>query len=223
MDGGMMQVDLRALDVGDSFGGPLPGRADALAGLGPLVDPGPGRWHALTVTPTARAKIEVEDWLARNGIYAFHPVLRISRRRGGRPVTVPRCYLPGYVFAKFEGAPRIHAVCAHPDVRGAIARADGTWGVLDHRDLRAIRAMADHARAALLATHAARKRRMAAAAPRPGGQALFRAGPLAGQTAQVVELRAGGSAVVRLRLFGAEMLATARTHDLVGLHGGLDS
>lgn len=213
-------IDLSALSVGDSVTGALPGRTDPLAGAVRLFDPGPSRWHALIVTPQSEARVEL--WLARHGVYAFHPVLTVTRRRHGRVASHARRYLPGYVFARFDGAPRTHVVMAHDDIRGAICRADGAWGVLAAQDLRQIHAMRDRARVEVLAAHAARKRRLAAIAPVAGGAALFRAGPLAGQVAEVVELRPDGGALVRLRLFGADLLASARAHDLVSMRKAVD-
>jgi transcription antitermination factor NusG len=217
----MTPITLCALTVGDAVAGALPGRAAPVFVAERLTDPGPRRWHALLVMPQSEARVEM--WLARHGVYGFHPVLMVRRRQGVRVVAHARRYLPGYVFARFDGPARPHAILAHPDVRGAICRADGSWGVLAAQDLRAIHAMRDQDRSRVLAAHAARKKRMAAVSLCAGAPALFRAGPLAGQVAEVIELRPDGGAVVRLRLFGAEIDAQARTQDLVGLQSGLDS
>jgi transcription antitermination factor NusG len=201
--------------INAAYGAPCaPADAD---GVPPLVDPGPRRWHALTVAP--QRETEVEGWLARQGVYAFHPVLMVSRRRAGRLVVWPRRYLPGYVFARFDGAPRCHLIRAHRHITGALARADGEWGILDPAGLRAIHAMRDRHRAALLGQVAASARRRAGTPLVPGGMALFRAGVFAGQRVEVVELVRDGGAMVRLRLFGSDMLAEARVADLVALHG----
>jgi transcription antitermination factor NusG len=187
-----------------------------------LFNPGPRRWYALRVAPQSEAR--VEGWLARRGVYAFHPVLRLSQMRRGRRVCWTRAYLPGYVFARFDGVPRYDLILAEPGVLGAVSRADGEWGVLDRASMHRVHAMRDLDRAAILAEVADRARaraaRVAMRTLTPGRPALFRAGPLAGQVAEVVDLCGADGVRLRLRLFGAEVLVTAGAGDLVGLAGG---
>lgn len=192
-------------------------RVDSLVGPSPLWSPGAPRWHALRVAPLAEARVEA--WLRQRGVDAFHPVVVRQVRERGRLVTRERRYLPGYVFARFPGVPVIHAVCGHRDVYGAICRADGNWGVLDPASLQAIKGMR-RVEADLTGRRLAEvERARAALRVRAGDRALFRAGPLAGQACEVVELRPDGGAVLRLRLFGVEALVKGAAVDLVPLRG----
>ncbi len=185
---------LKGLTIGDRLP-PAPAAAPAA-----LFSPGPPRWHALRVAPLT--EVRVEAWLEARGVEAFHPVLIRQVRQCGRLVRRERRYLPGYVFALFPGEAVPHAVTAHRFVYGAICRADGTWGALDPASLQAIMAMRRVDAALEAQRRAARARVRAALRVRAGERALFRAGPLAGQACEVVELRADGGAVVRLAMLG---------------------
>lgn len=174
-----------------------------------LFAPGPARWFALRVRP--QREINAERWLANRGVYAFHPVRGRRVVRRGRVIEASRCYLPGYVFARFPGWPVAHRVTDGPFVTGAVSRADGEWGALDPRDLAAIhrmRAVDDdiEARRAL--------RRM----PRPflpGQAARLRAGPLSDREAEVVEVPTATRVVLRLRLFSRAMLVEVDAGDAI--------
>lgn len=178
-----------------------------------LVNDGPARWHALRVAP--QREDQAEDWLRRRGVYAFHPVLRRVVVRMGRRSEQQRRYLPGYVFARFPGVAVISRVMACPWITGAICLSGGEWGILDPKDLQAIhymRATDRKARAAEAeAAELRRRRRMIL----PGQAAMFRSGPLAGQSCEVAEIDAQGGARVVLRLFGHQQMVQARTVDLV--------
>lgn len=181
-----------------------------------LCAPGPARWHALRVR--RMREDQVEAWLARHGVYAFHPVVRRRVRVRGAVRDYDRRYLPGYVFARFPGPPAVHLVMACPWITGALCRTGGEWGVLDPDGLRAIHAMRRLDADRREAQAAARARAIQAAQLRAGDQALFRAGPLADYCAEVVELTADGGARVQLRLFGGDVLVTARASDLVRIN-----
>lgn len=187
----------------------------AVAESGALFAPGPRRWYALRVAPQSEAR--VEGWLARRGVYAFHPVLIRRVRQRGQLREVARRYLPGYVFAAFPGIPWPHLVCAHRDILGAICRADGHWGALDPEGLRAIHKMRALDRENLMALRSERIRRRQALAPKAGDPALFRNGPLAGLTCEVVEIAAQGGALVRLRMFGGDVVTSVDAQSLVPL------
>lgn len=200
-------VDYRALSRGDAV---------PLSGPPAIFLPGPSRWYALRVAP--QREDQAEDWLDRRGVYGFHPVLKVARTRHGKPRLYQRRYVPGYVFARFRGAPVVHEVLSCPWITGALARSDGEWGVLDGARLRALHAMRALDREVEELRNADRIRRMVAARPVLGERALFRVGPFAGVSGEVVELRAEGGVMIRLTLFGGEILAEARATDLVRLH-----
>lgn len=174
-----------------------------------------GGWYALRVAPQREGFVEA--WLARRGVQAFHPVMQRQSVVRGRPRVWYRAYLPGYVFARFPGAPVVHRVLALPHVVGALTLRGEDWARIAPADLRALYDMrqvdADltDARAAQLA------RQRAARALRPGGGALFRGGPMAGTRCEVVEIRGAGEVRVRLTLFGGEVIASASPSDLVAL------
>jgi transcription antitermination factor NusG len=208
----MMAVNWLALAPGDVVSAGAPGAGgDAQV----LFAPGARRWYALRVAPQSEDR--VEGWLARRGVYAFHPVLIRRVRQRGHLREVARRYLPGYVFAAFPGAPVVHRVCAHRDVLGAICRGDGQWGALDPEGLRAIHKMRAIDRQHLDALRAERIRRRQAMALRPGDNALFRAGPLAGQACEVIEIPAQGGARVRLRMFSGDVVTRVDPQSLVPL------
>ncbi len=101
---------------------------------------------------------------------------------------------------------------ACPFVTGALCRANGTWGVLKPKKLRAIHAM----RKIDEATEAKRRaRRKRARLLSEGDAAMFRSGPFAAFCCEVVELPAQGGAKVRFQLFGREVLTDADCADLV--------
>lgn len=204
----MQSVDFRAVAVGDA----LP---PAVAAQAPLYVPGPRRWHALRVVPLAEARVEA--WLEARGVEAFHPVVVRQVRERGKLVRRERRYLPGYVFARFPGAPVVHAVTGHRDILGAICRASGEWGVLDPASLQAIRAMRRLDAGIDAQRRADRARVRQALRVRAGDVALFQAGVFAGRSAEVVDLRADGGAVLRFKLFGGEVLVQALADDLVPL------
>jgi len=185
----------------------------AQGGRDPIFRPGASGWYALTVAP--QREDQAEAWLARRGVYGFHPVLTRKRRRFGRVVEHHRRYLPGYVFARFVGAPVVHAVLSCPFVTGAITLADGRWGVLDPAGLRAIHAMRRRDAEAEAARRAAAARQRRARMLSVGDAAMFRSGPFSGFRCEVVDLPAGGGATVRLVLFGREVVTPADGADLV--------
>lgn len=196
----------RSLSVGDIV-------PDAAAGRAPIVTQGPARWIALTVLP--QREDQAEAWLALRGVYAFHPVLMRRVTVRGHARDYARRYLPGYVFARFQGEPVRHLVMACDYITGALCDDRGGWGALASRELRALHAMRRVDAAAEARRSEAAERRRRAALVRAGDGALFRCGVFAGQTCEVVELRADGGAVVRLSLFGGEITAQARTEDMV--------
>lgn len=197
----------RPLSIGDRLP-PASGRVS-------LVTPGTHGWYALRVAPQREGWVEAR--LKLFGVKAFHPVLtRTVVRKGVRKRLVQR-YLPGYVFAHFPGWPVIHEVLAVPHVLGALTVQSGDWAMIAPWDLRALydmRAVDAGMRDAAAAEAAKRK---AARALRPGGGVLFKAGPLAGQTCEVIEIAGAGDVRVRLRLFGGDQVITAQASDLVPL------
>lgn len=174
-----------------------------------LFAPGPSRWYALRVAP--QREDQAEAWLHPRGVYAFHPVQKVATRLRGQSRVYHRRYLPGYVFARFQGEPLPFRVMACPWITGALCRSDGAWGILEPRKLQAIHAMRR-------IDQMIETRRRAAFAPPVylvGDQVIFREGPFDGVASEVVELLGNGGAKVCLHVFGREVLVSARTQDLI--------
>ncbi|WP_370267436.1 transcription termination/antitermination NusG family protein [Nioella sp.] len=184
-------------------------------GRAPITIPGTAGWYALRVAPQREGF--VERWLGLRGVTGFHPVLRRRVVRFGKPRESVTRYLPGYVFARFPGEPIPHAVQALPHILGALTARDGHWARLVPSDLRALYGMrnTDADLEDTRATEQARRKR--AAALRVGQGALFRSGPMAGVSCEVVELKGTGDVRVRLRAFGSDRVVTAQDRDLVAL------
>ncbi|WP_226782762.1 transcription termination/antitermination NusG family protein [Oceaniglobus trochenteri] len=193
--------------------------------IGDMVTPAPAaaalslggarEWYALLCQP--QREEAAERWLALRGVYAFHPVLRRKQRVRGHLREYTRRYLPGYVFARFDGAPRPHAVLACPFITGALCGSFGHWGRLDAGRLASLHAMRAVDEAKEAQRRSEKARRVAAARLRPGDRALFRSGPMAGQHCEVVALTAADGVQVRLTLLGGVVAAQADTADLVKL------
>ncbi|PTX38709.1 transcription antitermination factor NusG [Gemmobacter caeni] len=180
-----------------------------------IVLPGPSRWYALRVAP--QREDEVEGWLRKRGVYAFHPVLKRQTRARGVVRTYHRRYLPGYVFARFCGDPVVHMVMSCPWVIGALCRADGHWGVLEPSRLQAIHAMRKRDERIERDLAADQLRRREASRMRAGDHAMFRVGPFAELPCEVVELVADGGVRLRFQLFGREVVVDGVAEDLVPL------
>jgi len=196
----------------------LIGVAPAPRGLPGIVGEGPPRWHALRVAP--QREDMAEAWLRLRGVYGFHPVLMRRVRVRGVLRDYARRYLPGYVFARFSGAPVCWRVLECPFILGALTLTGGVWGVLEPDRLRQMHAMRrlDAEGQALRARQAAVRR--AQAMVQVGDGALFTGGAFVGQRCEVVDLRGDGGASVRMRLFGSDVLVSAQVADLLRLHKG---
>ncbi|WP_290684673.1 transcription termination/antitermination protein NusG [Haematobacter sp. UBA3484] len=184
-------------------------------GLAPVFAAGPARWYALRVAP--QREDQVEAWLQRRGVYAFHPVLMRKVRRMGKSRDYARRYLPGYVFARFPGQAVPHRLVGRSGITGALTCADGSWGVLEPADLRKLHAMRKvdvKTKAERRAALAAERRALTVSAGEP---ALFRSGPFAGFHCEVVELTAADDAKVVVTIFGRETPAQVPVSDLVGV------
>lgn len=175
-------------------------------GLRAIVEPGPARWHALRVAP--QREDQASAWLRRRGVYAFHPVLTRRATRFGKVREFQRRYIPGLVFARFKGEALMHRVLACPFITGALRRADGSWGILEPRRMGQIHAMRKIDIAAEEHRKSKSAQRRAATMVRAGESALFTGGAFAGRECEVVELDGDGGAVVRIQLFGGDVLAT---------------
>lgn len=180
-----------------------------------IVLPGPSRWYALRVAP--QREDEVEAWLRRRGVYAFHPVLKRQTRARGVVRTYHRRYVPGYVLARFCGDPVVHMVMSCPWVIGALCRADGHWGVLEPSRLQAIHAMRKRDERIERDLAADQLRRREASRMRAGDRAMFRVGPFAELPCEVVDLVADGGVRLRFQLFSREVVVDGVAEDLVPL------
>jgi transcription antitermination factor NusG len=180
-----------------------------------IVLPGPSRWYALRVAP--QREDEVEVWLHRRGVYAFHPVTERKVCLRGVSRVYHRRYVPGYVFARFGGEPVVHRVMTCPWVTGALCRADGQWGILDPSRLAAIHAMRKRDERMQQQAAKDQARRRAASRMRAGDRAMFRVGPFAELPCEVVELVTDGEVRLRLSLFGRDVVVAGSADDLVPL------
>lgn len=197
----MMAAGFLALVVGDHVA--------ASAGPESLVAPGRPRWHALRCLP--QREDAAEAWLARRGVYAFHPVTRRRTVRYGKPVEIARRYLPGYVFARFPGVALRHRVEECPMLTGAVRLASGEWGCLDPFGLRSIIAMRKVDEAA---RRADRRRRREARQLRVGDRALMLGGVFGEKLVEIAEID-GGEVRFRVAMFGGVVLASASAGELV--------
>lgn len=197
-----MNREFLSLSVGDRIG--------ALKDAGAIFEPDRSAWYALRVQP--QREDQAEAWLARRGVYAFHPVLERKVVCRGILRVYDRRYLPGYVFARFPGIPIIHRVMACAFITGALTLQSGAWGVLDRERLAAIHAM----RKIDLETKAAlQKRRAQRRLLSRGDRVMFRAGPFAEIKGEVIDLAADGGVTVRLVLFAREFDVATSAVDLV--------
>lgn len=181
-----------------------------------LCNPGPVRWHALYVS--AQKEEQAEAWLARRGVYGFHPVTIRKTRRAGKARQYHRRYLPGYVFARFPGEAIAHAVTACPFVHGALSRWDGSWGVLNPGELRSLHAMRSIDIQLQVADRAEERRQRRVRNLKKGDRAMFKSGPFVDHSCEVVELNGDGGVKVSVQLFGREVLTVSAAEDLVAVH-----
>jgi transcription antitermination factor NusG len=167
-----------------------------------IVHDGLTRWHALLVFPQREAAARA--WLDARKVYSFYPVRQQDRVIRGKKSTVERRYLPGYLFARFNGAPIWHRILrdhatdmGSPFIRDAIRLHSGEPGVLMPQSLSALLDM--RSRDEML-TEAQQARRLV----KPGCRARVKNGAYQGQEVEVVTLTAAGGATFRLRMFGGE-------------------
>ena len=160
---------------------------------------GAHRWHALIVP--AMGEGAAEAWLSRLGVYAFHPVRTVTRLHRGRRVRVESRYLPGYVFARFRGAPVWHRIFARRLVVDVLRLHSGTPGLIRPGDLDALHAMRsvermaeDDARRAAIADRKSRSLRR-------GDRVRIVDGAFADFEAEVVEI-GRGKVRFSIELFG---------------------
>ncbi|WP_353474799.1 transcription termination/antitermination NusG family protein [Salipiger sp. H15] len=181
----------------------------------PIFEPGESAWYALLCRP--QQERQAESWLAARDVYAFHPVTSRQTRVRGRVREYERRYLPGYIFARFNGVPLPHRVLTSPFLTGALCRSDGRWGVLGPKRLAALHEM--RARDLRQEDELRAAKRKAAAARRVlvGDRAMFRAGPFEGFHCEVVEIDAVGGLKVRFELFGRENSVVTSPDSLVSL------
>jgi transcription antitermination factor NusG len=148
---------------------------------GNLFSDGPSRYHALTVRPQSEGK--VRTWLGDRDVFAFYPVTETSRFRNGRDYTHEQRFIPGYVFAHFNGTPRWHLLTwEHPWITGVIRRHDGEPGWLTEDSIAGLKAM--RSTAELLSD----KRRQARTI-RKGDRVRIKGGYYEGNEVEIIELR----------------------------------
>lgn len=159
---------------------------------GALSEPGPARWYGLVVPPQREGAAEA--WLALRGVYSFHPVKSRTVKIRGKCIRRESRYLPGYVFARFDGSIIWHRVQASPFISDAIRLSSGQPATLNPNDLKGIYAMRHRDEAEADAERQART-------IRPGDRARILSGVFEGNEVEVCEIRSG-EAVLRLTMFG---------------------
>jgi transcription antitermination factor NusG len=163
-----------------------------------ITSPGAPRWYGLIVPPQKEGA--AEQWLSLRGVYAFHPVKSHVVAIRGKRIRRESRYLPGYVFARFDGAIIWHRVQASPFISDAIRVSTGQPATLNPDDLKGIYSMRHRDEAEAEAERQSRT-------IRAGDRARILSGVFEGQEVEVCEIRAGG-AVLRVQMFGGEVAAT---------------
>lgn len=180
-----------------------------------IFEPGESAWYALLCRP--QQERQAESWLAARDVYAFHPVTSRQTRVRGKIREYERRYLPGYVFARFAGAPVPHRVLTSPFITGALCMSDGQWGILGPKRLAALHEMRARDLRQEDKRQEQKRRADAARRVRVGDRAMFKAGPFSGFHCEVVEIVASGGIKVRFDIFGRENAITTTADTLVGL------
>lgn len=177
---------------------------------------GGARWHALIVAPMREQ--HAEGWLKARGVYSFHPVrVRHKKIRGATRRIVSR-YLPGYVFARFPGRIITHRVVGTPFITDMIRMANGEPGKLDPEALRALHAMREVDEQTQEAEARKRRKLKEQSRLRRGDRAVLLTGVMAGQSVEVLELKAG-RAKFSIRMFGGDIPAEADIGELQKVAG----
>ena len=154
-------------------------------------DPTP-HWFALMVNP--QREIAARKWLDRRGVYSFFPVKKERRHIRNAWVERESRYLPGYLFARFPGAPKWFMIFDSPFIHNAIRASNGYPGRIDPDSLQAIRAMAS-------VDHEIEARWHIATRPQKGDRVRIKSGAFAGYETEVVEI-VHGKVRLPLRLLG---------------------
>jgi transcription antitermination factor NusG len=145
------------------------------------------------VRPQSEGK--VRTWLGDRDVFAFYPVTESTRYRQGRDYTHEQRFIPGYVFAHFNGAPRWHLLTwEHPWITGVIRRHDGEPGWLTEDSIAGLKAMRSTAE---ILTNKQRHARTI----RKGDKVRIRDGVHQDRQTEVVELR-GAMGIIRIEIFG---------------------
>lgn len=159
------------------------------------------RWHALKVYP--QRERAAKAWLLARGVYSFYPTRKIVRHVRGRALESERLYLPGYVFARFSGAPLWHRIISKPErriprmIHDVIRLHNGEPGMLHERSLQQLFAMrATEGELDARFQHARRLRK--------SDRATIRSGIYEGQEIEIIEIKAG-KARFKIYMFGAEI------------------
>lgn len=162
-----------------------------------LFTPDTPRWHALCVRPGH--EIPAQRFLAQAGIYSFFPVrMRHSPKRG----KYASRYLPGYLFAKFPGPPRLHVLLETPWVRDVVRAYDDHPAILRPQDLELIHRMRER--------DEEQDRRIADARKiKVGARVRLMEGVAQGEHVVVARIK-GGKVHFSLPMFGSEVQAEAR-------------
>lgn len=155
------------------------------------------QWYALITLPQRESA--ARQWLDRRlGVYSFFPVKRERRHVRNRWIERDSRYLPGYLFARFPGAPNWFELLQSPFVHNAIRGSDGYPGRIHPDSLTAIKAMASVDDEIEARWHLATR-------PKRGDRVRVKAGAFAGYDGlEVVEV-VSGKVRLSLRLLGRDL------------------
>jgi transcription antitermination factor NusG len=153
------------------------------------------QWYALFVLP--QRERAGRKWLDDRGVHAFWPVKREVRHIRGARIERESRYIPGYLFARFPGAPIWHRIIGSPFITNAIRRHNGEPGRLNPDSIASLRAMAS------VDDEISNQWRIART-PRRGDLVRIKAGVFAGHEYEVVEI-VSGNVRLKLQLLGREL------------------
>jgi transcription antitermination factor NusG len=174
---------------------------ETLPPVGPkaIIAPGETRWHCLIVYPQREAPTRI--WLEEHGVDSFYPVTITKVRHRGRDISRVRRYLPGYVFAKFDGEPIWWRIMGDDrrNVRDVLRLHDGEPGRLHEDTLTQLQAMRE-------VDEEIEERKRAARTIRKGDRVRINVGEHVNWEVEIVDIR-GPKGVFHVQLFGADHAA----------------
>jgi transcription antitermination factor NusG len=161
-----------------------------------ILTPGAPRWYCLIVYKEREAPTRL--WLGEHGVDSFYPVTISKQRYRGRDIARVRRYLPGYVFARFNGDPIWWRIMGDErrNIRDVLRMHDGTPGRLHEDTLTQLQAMRE-------VDEALEERKRAARTIRKGDRVRIKVGELVDWEVEIVGIK-GPRGVFHVKLFGSD-------------------